>query len=212
MSKRTHAEALQTKKSILAAAQKIFTERGFAKASLSDIAREANVTRGAIYWHFENKSELLAALMEEEATKVNIYNTLRQAVEENQRDPLGLLKKWALSHLTDEAASLFTSTLAATIEHAMISGVKSDVREKIIEMMQERFFVVSEALRLAVVQKQLPVDLDVDAAANFLCALVSGMIDHYRLGLMKHQLTYYRNVIEVAFAHLGDLKKPQRSF
>ena len=88
MSKRTHAEALQTKQSILAAAQKIFTERGFAKASLSDIAREANVTRGAIYWHFENKSELLAALMEEEATKVNIYNTLRQAVEENQRDQL----------------------------------------------------------------------------------------------------------------------------
>ena len=203
MSKRTHAEALQTKKSILAAAQKIFTERGFAKASLSDIAREANVTRGAIYWHFENKSELLAALMEEEATKVNIYNTLRQAVEEN---------KWALSHLTDEAASLFTSTLAATIEHAMISGVKSDVREKIIEMMQERFFVVSEALRAAVVQKQLPVDLDVDAAASFLCALVSGLIDHYRLGLMKNQLTYYRNVIEVAFAHLGDLKKPQRTF
>ena len=196
MSKRTHAEALQTKQSILAAAQKIFTERGFAKASLSDIAREANVTRGAIYWHFENKSELLAALMEEEATKVNIYNTLRQAVEENQRDP----------------ASLFTSTLAATIEHAMISGVKSDVREKIIEMMQERFFVVSEALRAAVVQKQLPADLDVDAAATLLCAMVSGMIDHYRLGLMKNQLTYYRNVIEVAFAHLGDLKKPQRSF
>ena len=199
MSKRTHAEALQTKQSILAAAQKIFTERGFAKASLSDIAREANVTRGAIYWHFENKSELLAALMEEEATKVNIYNTLRQAVEENQRDPLGI-------------ASLFTSTLAATIEHAMISGVKSDVREKIIEMMQERFFVVSEALRAAVVQKQLPADLDVDAAATLLCAMVSGMIDHYRLGLMKNQLTYYRNVIEVAFAHLGDLKKPQRSF
>ena len=115
MSKRTHAEALQTKKSILAAAQKIFTERGFAKASLSDIAREANVTRGAIYWHFSNKSELLAALMEEEATKVNIYNTLRQAVEENQRDPLGLLKKWALSHLTDEAASLFTSKLRSLL-------------------------------------------------------------------------------------------------
>ena len=94
----------------------------------------------------------------------------------------------------------------------MISGVKSDVREKIIEMMQERFFVVSEALRAAVVQKQLPADLDVDAAATLLCAMVSGMIDHYRLGLMKNQLTYYRNVIEVAFAHLGDLKKPQRSF
>ena len=212
MSKRTHAEALQTKKSILAAAQKIFTERGFAKASLSDIAREANVTRGAIYWHYEGKSDLLAALMEEEATKVNIYNTLQQAVEENQRDPLGVLKKWALSHLTDEAAALFTSTLIATIENAMISGVRSDVREKIIEMMQERFFVVSEALRAAVVQKQLPADLDVDAAATFIFATIGGMIDHYRLGLMKHQLTHYRNVIEFTFAHLGDLKKQQRSF
>ena len=86
------------------------------------------------------------------------------------------------------------------------------MREKLMEMMQDRFFVVSETLRAAVVQKQLPADLDVDGAATFLFSTVSGMIDHYRLGLMKHQLTYYRNVIEVAFAHLGDLKKPQRSF
>lgn len=59
MSKRTHAEALQTKRSILDAAAKVFSANGFAKTSLSDIARDADVTRGAIYWHFENKTELL---------------------------------------------------------------------------------------------------------------------------------------------------------
>lgn len=207
MSKRTHAEALQTKKNILAAAYKIFTEFGFVKASLSDIAREAHVTRGAIYWHFENKSELLVALIKEEISKINTFNLLNNAANENQRDPLGTLKKWALTHLTNEAASLFTSPLAATIDYVLSSDIKDNVREKIIELMEERSYVVSEALRSAVIQKQLPADCDIEVATTFLCALMNGLIGQYRLGLVNHSLAYYEKVVDMAFAHLGELRK-----
>ena len=31
--------------------------------SLEDIAKAAGVTRGAIYWHFKNKSELFSAMV-----------------------------------------------------------------------------------------------------------------------------------------------------
>lgn len=212
MSRRTHAEALQTKQSIIDAARKVFTREPFTKATLSDIAREANVTRGAVYWHFENKSELLAALIEDEATKVNIYNTLRQAVEENQRDPLGTLKRWAMFHLTDDAADLFTSSLATTIDHAMNVAGRTEVREKVLDMIRDRYSVVATALRSAVAQKQLPYDLDVDAATCFICSLLSGIVDQYRLGLLPSALSSYKSVIEVAFAHLGDLKKPICSY
>ena len=206
MSKRTHAEALETKKNILAAAHRVFSQKGFAKTSLSDIAREANVTRGAIYWHFENKSELLASLIEEEATRANLFTTLRDAVAAHQRDPLGALKTWAMSHLTEMAANLFTSSLSDTVANAMNTDGRNDVREKIVDMVRGRNLIVEEALQAAVEQKQLPADLDVGKAGQYLCAILSGIIEYYRLGVMQRPLSYYTDLLEVAFASLSMLR------
>ena len=52
--KRTKDEAEQTKAGILDAAVELFAEKGFANTSLTEIAKKAEVTRGAIYWHFKN--------------------------------------------------------------------------------------------------------------------------------------------------------------
>lgn len=60
--RRTKEEAEQTKQAILTAAINVFSERGVAKASLEEIAKAADVTRGAVYWHFKNKIEIFDAL------------------------------------------------------------------------------------------------------------------------------------------------------
>ena len=49
--RRTKAEAEQTRHDILKAALILFDEQGYVQTSLSDIARKAEVTRGAIYSH-----------------------------------------------------------------------------------------------------------------------------------------------------------------
>lgn len=46
MPRRTHDDSLETKKNILASAQRLFTRRGFERTSLSDIAKYLGVTRG----------------------------------------------------------------------------------------------------------------------------------------------------------------------
>ncbi len=61
--RRTKEEAEQTKQALLDAALVIFGRDGFAASRLVDIASEANVTRGAIYHHFNNKAELYLALI-----------------------------------------------------------------------------------------------------------------------------------------------------
>ncbi len=61
--KRTKEEAAETRERIFKAAISVFARKGYAGASLSDIAKEAGVTRGAIYWHFENKGALFAEIM-----------------------------------------------------------------------------------------------------------------------------------------------------
>mgnify|MGYP003153135702 CR=1 FL=1 len=62
MPRRTKAEALETRNTILDAAIDVFFEKGVNSSSLNDIARKAKVTRGAIYWHFKNKLHIFSAL------------------------------------------------------------------------------------------------------------------------------------------------------
>ncbi len=62
MARRTKEEAEQTRNNLIDAAEKLFSEQGVAHTTLNDIAREAGVTRGAVYWHFRNKNELFEAM------------------------------------------------------------------------------------------------------------------------------------------------------
>ncbi len=63
--KRTKEDANETRKNIMKAAIKIFSSKGYNKATFVDIAAAANVTRGAVYWHFKSKAELYISLSKE---------------------------------------------------------------------------------------------------------------------------------------------------
>ena len=64
MARRTKDEAEQTRNAILDAAEHVFNEHGVARTSLEEIARAANVTRGAVYWHFRDKIALCEAMLQ----------------------------------------------------------------------------------------------------------------------------------------------------
>lgn len=61
--RRTKADARQTRVAILASAERLFLERGVAHTSLDNIACDAGVTRGAVYWHFQNKAHLFHEML-----------------------------------------------------------------------------------------------------------------------------------------------------
>jgi AcrR family transcriptional regulator len=49
---------------IIDAAMRVFSQKGFTKATNKDIAREAGITPGLIYYYFESKEALLRAILE----------------------------------------------------------------------------------------------------------------------------------------------------
>ncbi|MEW5719136.1 MAG: TetR family transcriptional regulator [Chloroflexota bacterium] len=53
---------LERKKQILDAATKIFAAKGFDRATIADVAREAGVAEGSIYNYFKNKDDLLVSI------------------------------------------------------------------------------------------------------------------------------------------------------
>jgi AcrR family transcriptional regulator len=63
MPRRTKDEAEKTRNTILDAAEHVFYLHGVARTSLEQIATAAKVTRGAVYWHFRDKIEVLDAMM-----------------------------------------------------------------------------------------------------------------------------------------------------
>lgn len=61
--RRTKEEADNTRTAILTAAELLFLKKGVSHTSLEQIARQAGVTRGAVYWHFQNKAHLFNEML-----------------------------------------------------------------------------------------------------------------------------------------------------
>lgn len=56
---------IEKKEKILAAARKVFAEKGFQAASISDLLREAQLARGTFYLYFKDKNDVIAAILQE---------------------------------------------------------------------------------------------------------------------------------------------------
>ncbi len=70
-----------TRKQILDASLRLFSERGFTRATVRDIAREAGITDAAIYYHFQSKREVLEALVEERGFVAGLQQLERVSAE-----------------------------------------------------------------------------------------------------------------------------------
>ena len=60
----THRTKEERREQILSAAITCFAEKGYYEASMDDIAKAANLSKGSLYWHFKSKRELFQGLVE----------------------------------------------------------------------------------------------------------------------------------------------------
>ena len=89
-SSRKEREKIGRKKDILEAAKKIFALKGFEKATLDEIAVEAEYGKGTLYNYFKNKEDIFISLMRYEFDKMNDtlgnssdkYNDSREQLKE----------------------------------------------------------------------------------------------------------------------------------
>jgi TetR/AcrR family acrAB operon transcriptional repressor len=152
--RKTKEEALKTRSTILKNAMKVFLEKGYAKSTLEDIAKMGGNSRGAVYWHFKNKTEILEVLitkfddrfmkmkdeilsndltpMEKIVQAINI-NLLALYREKEFRDFIELTwfrtesnQNSSLHKSKESIANLFNDTIAALIEEAADKGYMRD--------------------------------------------------------------------------------------
>lgn len=102
MVRKTKEDAELTRRRIVDAARAVFLKRGVSKSSLEHIAAEASVTRGAVYWHFKNKTDIFHAIREQVFLPLidRMDDTLVLAASNNE-NPLDQIEK-SLCHTINE--------------------------------------------------------------------------------------------------------------
>ena len=61
--KKTKEEAQETRRAILQSALDTFCEKGYSKTTFDEIAKRIGLTKGAVYWYFRNKPDMVTALI-----------------------------------------------------------------------------------------------------------------------------------------------------
>jgi AcrR family transcriptional regulator len=96
---RTQVErSTATRAAIIAAARELFAARGWAGTSVDGVARRASVTKGALYHHFRDKTDLLRAVYEDQEQR---SSERLVEVAGAHDDPLDLLRAGCRAFLTE---------------------------------------------------------------------------------------------------------------
>lgn len=180
MVRRTKADAQATRHQILDAAEAEFLARGVAHTRLQDVAAAAGVTRGAIYWHFQDKAELFNAMMDRALLPCEC--AAEQALASAPADALAQIEEMAMAPLRALAGSaqvqrVFRIAMHQTEYTAELAPVKARYLEGIGDFQRQ----LVELLQRAGRDGRLKAGVKVEAIALGLFALVDGLMHHWTL-------------------------------
>jgi len=175
--RRTKEEAAVTRAAVLKAALSVFSAKGYAAATLDDVAAAAKVTRGAIYWHFKGKADLYNTLVEEMSARG--ASVVQQAVAEGGT-LIDILRRVFINQCSlieddKEARAVMELALFKT-------GMDPDLqagRKKQIEAGNALIAGIADAMKMGIGQGILRDDIDpMDMARAFL-AFENGAIQQW---------------------------------
>ncbi|HEY0855822.1 MAG TPA: TetR family transcriptional regulator [Albitalea sp.] len=179
MVRRTKEEALETRHRILDAAELIFEQRGVSRTSLQDIAQAAQVTRGAIYWHFKDKADLFTAMMERATMPME---AAYKAFDPEGDDPLAFIERQVMQTLriTATTPQVRRAFDIATHKVEYVDELLA-VRDRRLDCRNECLAEGERVLKCAAQRGLIAAGMPVRSLALGLHALVDGLIQTWML-------------------------------
>lgn len=180
MARRTKQDALETRSLILDAAEQVFQENGVAHTTLNNIADAAGVTRGAIYWHFENKVDLFNQM--HERVRLPIESLAEATAHANEPDPLGRLRDLMILVLKETVNNERQRRVLEILFHKCeLSYEMGDLAARQEALHLAAYDRTERALNNAIKRRQLPTNLDARKASIGLHAYIRGIITNWLL-------------------------------
>ncbi len=173
MARRTKAEAEQTRLRIMKAALSLFAEKGFERTTFEDVARRILLTKGAVYWHFKSKSDLLSALVEHmSALHVGKLKKMLPLVDSLESLKAYLVARAKFVVSAPDNRKFFCMMIRLDLPSAKFASL----RQRLRQLENGPFFIIEKTLRDLQVRGVVRPDVDVLAVRDVLGAMWLGLI------------------------------------
>lgn len=168
-----HVRRRQSEDAVLQSAESLFVKNGFHRTTVDDIARMAGLTKGAVYFHFKDKSDVLMALLRRAEDRVlyPILNRLTNMDTTTSAKLVDFLHNWA--RIAVEQRNTMFLPILMSFEFL---GTNDPI-EKEINGMYERIYEALSAMITAGRQAgELSSVGTVESQAAVLVAITDGML------------------------------------
>ncbi len=158
-----------SREDILEAARSCFTETGYHLTKVDDIASRAGLSKGAVYWHFENKRELFLALLDVEID--HMRGVLESGAE--AADAPTQIQQISQAFIVEMPHML--PVIEFTLEYLAQASRDPELRERLASMYRLFVDAASGFIRRGVDEGSFRTDVDPDHAAGVLVAALDGI-------------------------------------
>jgi AcrR family transcriptional regulator len=159
----------RTREALLAAAREVFEEQGFGATRMDDIAAAAGTSHGTVYTYFQTKEDLLEAVVQRV-----IDDLLASLRASTAPDPVERVREANNRYLV---ASAEHARLLRVVQEASFSDARFG--EVLRQLRTTHITRVAAAIRKLQREGAASADLDAQATAAALCAMVEGFSRHY---------------------------------
>ena len=199
------AKTENTRDRILTVAESIILNNGFSGTSIDDIIKNAAITKGGFFYHFNGKKELARALVERYLEQDNrIFDELFLAADQDSNDPLQQL----IGFLDRFAAMV--ENLDETHPGCLVAGFtyeSQQLDEEVQELIKQGVLVWRKLFQIRLERASekyvLATDISVTAIVDMFTSCVEGGIILSRIfksnESLVQQVLLYREFLRLAF-------------
>ena len=166
--------AQDSRDEILKAAMHLFANRGFHETSMSEVAREAHVSKALIFWHFKTKEELFVAVLNR-LLEPYFIDFAEEAGVLDERAQIRKLVEFYLDFVRDNASSV-RFFLAQMLHDQRFS---EGLNEQVLKIYSGYRGMLVELIARAQQKGLCALRFTPQAAAGFLLSALNGiLIEH----------------------------------
>ena len=211
MARKTKQQAMETRQQILDVAIRLFSQHGVSATSLADIAKAAGVTRGAIYWHFKNKSDVFNEIWVLSDSSINdLESEYRAKFPDN---PLSVLRELLVyileATVIDERRRLMMEIIFHKCEFV---GEMASVQQAKRDLCVQEYDRIEHAIQRCVDAGLFPSGLMTRRAAILMRSYICGLMESWLFAPetldLKAEARAYVDVLLEMYQYCPTLQTP----
>lgn len=175
--RKTKEEAGETRSAILQSALDTFYEKGYSRSTFDEIAKRIGYTKGAVYWHFRNKPDLVTALINDYISNQVEYINSRLPEIKSVDDIISYFLYMADYIKSSENTRKCAFFMLCQMEwsETLITKVKLGVDDNKLKL----FNNIKESLTLLQKNGDITADINIEHVTYVIMGVWSGILSDY---------------------------------